>query len=119
MQAPATAAIPADIIASATMSTGCSTRTATEAPPKPGGTGWPQRRGLVAHDNAADGQRLLDRAQAQPEAEVEPDRLTDHLGRVPAAGVRRLGNWHHVGSIAGSPAHAQLIARQLDGAFSS
>src|SRR3954464_5809661 len=42
---------------------------------------------LVADDNAAPGQHLLDHAQAEREAEIKPNRVADDLGRKPVAGV--------------------------------
>src|SRR3954453_18563518 len=42
---------------------------------------------LVAHDDAARGQHLLDHAQAEREAEVQPYRLADHLRWETVAGI--------------------------------
>src|SRR5207245_4441188 len=76
----------------------------------------PLPHGLVADGDAAGGGQLLDHPQGEREAEVEPDRVADDLGREAVAGVRRSGGWHHPGPIAGSPAGAQPITSQLDGA---
>src|SRR3954447_10837716 len=76
----------------------------------------PLPHGLVADRNAAGGQQLLDHPQGEREAEVEPDRVTDDLGREAVAGVGRSGGWRHPGPIAGSPACAQPTTSQLDGA---
>ena len=56
------------------------------------------------------------RSDGEREAKVEPDRVADDPGREAVAGVGRSGGWRHPGPIAGSPACAQPIARQLDGA---
>jgi hypothetical protein len=42
---------------------------------------------LVTDDDAAGGQHLFDHAQAQREPEVEPNGMTDDLGRKSIAGV--------------------------------
>src|SRR3954453_15668636 len=77
----------------------------------------PLPHGLVADGDAASGQHLLDHPQGEREAEVEPDRVADDLGREAVAGVGRSGGWRHPGPMAGPPACAQPIARQLDGAL--
>src|SRR4051794_30430572 len=76
----------------------------------------PLPHGLVADRDAAGGQQLLDHPQGEREAEVEPDRVADDLGREAVAGVGRSGGWRHPGPIAGAPACAQPITSQLDGA---
>src|SRR4051794_6631310 len=76
----------------------------------------PLPHGLVADGDAAGGQQLLDHPQAEREAEVEPDRVADDLGREAVAGVGRSGGWRHPGPVAGSPACAQPVTSQLDGA---
>src|SRR4051794_9946227 len=76
----------------------------------------PLAHGLVADRDAAGGEQLLDHPQGEREAEVEPDRVTDDLGREAVAGVGRSGGWRHPGPIAGSPACAQPTTSQLDGA---
>src|SRR4051794_6149286 len=63
----------------------------------------PLPHGLVADRDAAGGQQLLDHPQGEREAEVEPDRVADDLGREAVAGVGRSGGWRHPGPIAGSP----------------
>ena len=67
----------------------------------------------MAHDDAAGGQHLLDHAQAEREAEVEPDRVADDLGRKAVAGVRQLGGWRHAGSVAASPPAGNLTRPNL------
>jgi hypothetical protein len=57
----------------------------------------------VADENAAGGQHLLDHAQAEWEAEVEPDRAADDLGRESVAGVRGLGRRDHAEPVAAFP----------------
>src|ERR1051325_833219 len=42
---------------------------------------------LVADDDAAGGQHLLDHAQAERESEIQPNRIADDLGWKPVAGV--------------------------------
>src|SRR4051794_23500287 len=55
----------------------------------------PLPHGLVADDDAAGRQHLLDHAQAEREAEVEPDGVADDLRPEPVAGARRSGGWRH------------------------
>src|SRR3954470_13124226 len=43
---------------------------------------------LMADDDAARGQHLLDHAQAEREAEIQPDSVADHLRRETVAGIR-------------------------------
>src|SRR4051812_11404748 len=47
----------------------------------------PLSHALVADDDAARGQHFLDHAQAEREAEIKPNRVTDDLGRKPVAGA--------------------------------
>ena len=51
----------------------------------------PLPHGLVADHDAPCRQHLLDHAQAEREAEIEPDRVADHLGREAVPGIGRLG----------------------------
>ena len=51
--------------------------------------------GLVADDDAAGGQHLLDHAQAEREAEVQPNRVADDLGRKAVASVAGEGRRRH------------------------
>jgi hypothetical protein len=65
---------------------------AAQPPPDPVGEvpaepDRPSPHGLVADDDAARRQHLLDHAQAEWKAEVQPDRLADDLGREPIAGL--------------------------------
>jgi hypothetical protein len=55
----------------------------------------PLSYGLVADDDAACGQHLLDHAQAEREAEIQPNRVADDLGRKPVAGVAGGGRRCH------------------------
>src|SRR4051794_6157580 len=68
---------------------------------------------LVADRNAAGGQHLLDHAPAEREAEVEPDRVADDLGREPVAGVGRRDRLHHARPVAGSPPARNLPRANL------
>src|SRR3954454_4530731 len=43
--------------------------------------------GLVADDNATCGQHLLNHAQAERKAEIQPDDVADDLGRKAIAGI--------------------------------
>ena len=61
----------------------------------------PLPHGFVAHEDAASGQHLLDHPQAQREAEVEPDRVADDLGREAVAGVGGLARRRHVEPVPG------------------
>ena len=47
---------------------------------------------LVRHRDAAGGQHLLDHAQAQREAKIQPDRVADDLSGVAMAGVNRVSS---------------------------
>src|SRR5215211_1054056 len=47
----------------------------------------PLPHALVAHDDAARGQHLLDHAQAERKAEVQPYRVADHLRWETVAGI--------------------------------
>ena len=51
----------------------------------------PLPHGLVADDDAAGRQQLLDQAQPEREAEIEPDGVADDLGREAVAGVAGTG----------------------------
>src|SRR5215213_987471 len=55
----------------------------------------PLPHGLVAEDDATSRQHLLDHAQAQRKAEVEPDRVADDLGREAVAAVAGGGTGRH------------------------
>src|SRR4051812_43574164 len=71
---------------------------------------------LVGHRDAARRQHLLDHAQAQREAEIEPHRIADEFSRIAIAGVKRISGRRHSARI---PDHRQLAkpdAAQLDGA---
>src|SRR3954453_720581 len=59
----------------------------------------PLPHGLVAHVNAAGRQHLFDHAQAQGEAEIEPDGVADDLARKAVAGVGGLGAGCHAGPL--------------------
>jgi hypothetical protein len=60
--------------------------------------------GLVADDDAACRQHLLDHAEAEREAEVQPNRLADDLGREAIAGIEGLGGWQaHSGRLLDQP----------------
>ena len=52
----------------------------------------------MADDDAAGRQQLLDQAQPEREAEVEPDGVADDLGREPVAGVAGTGGGTGAGS---------------------
>ena len=55
----------------------------------------PLPHGLVADDDAARGQHLLDHAQAEREAEVQPNGVADDLGRKAVAGIAGGGRRCH------------------------
>ena len=55
----------------------------------------PLPHGLVADDDAARGQHLLDHAQAEREAEIQPDRVADDLGREAVAGIAGANGRRH------------------------
>jgi len=52
----------------------------------------PSPHGLVADHDPACRQHLLDHAQAEREAEVQPHRLADHLCRKAVSGIEELGS---------------------------
>src|SRR3954453_17400013 len=62
----------------------------------------PLPHGLVADDDAAGGQQLLDHPQAERETEIEPDGVADDLRREPVAGVGRRDRLRHARPVAGS-----------------
>ena len=64
----------------------------------------PLPHGLVADRDAAGGEDLVHMAQAQREAEVEPDGVADDLGREPVAGVAGRGRRCHPARLPG-PVH--------------
>ena len=55
----------------------------------------PLPHGLVAHDDAAGGQHLLDHAQTERKPEIQPDRVADDRGRESMAGVAGAGGRRH------------------------
>src|SRR4051794_20007135 len=73
----------------------------------------PLPHGLVADRDAAGGQQLLDHAQAQREAEVEPDGVADDLRREPVTGVGGPDRLCHARPVAGSPPARNLPRANL------
>ena len=67
------------------------------------------------HVDAAGGQHLFDHAQAQREAEVEPDGVADDLARKAVAGVGGLGGGCHAGPPI-RPGLTRQAPPQVDGA---
>jgi len=65
----------------------------------------PLPHALVADDDAARSQHLLDHAQAEGKAEIQPNRMADDLGRKPVAGVAGEGRRCH-------PIRLRDLARQ-------
>ena len=57
--------------------------------------GRPLSHGLVADDDAAGREHLLDRAPTQREAEIQPDGVADDFRRKPQAGVDRTSALAH------------------------
>src|SRR3954465_2830239 len=55
----------------------------------------PLPHALVADDDAARGQHLLNHAQAEREAEVQPYRLADHLSGKAMTGIAGANGWRH------------------------
>src|ERR1700761_6026213 len=55
----------------------------------------PLPHALVADDDAARSQHLLDHAQAEGKAEIQPNRMADDLGRKPVAGVAGANTCRH------------------------
>ena len=76
----------------------------------------PLPHGLVADDDATGGQHFLDHAQAEREAEVEPDRVADDLRREPVTGVGGTGGRRHLARLLGLLSHRKPKGQQLDGA---
>src|SRR5215212_2744764 len=73
----------------------------------------PLPHALMADDDAACGQHLLDHAQAEREAKVQPYGVADNLGREAVPGIAGGDRRCHPVGYATSPATA---SRQLDGA---
>jgi len=57
--------------------------------------------GFVADDDAARGQQLVHHAKTEREAEIQPNRITDDLGREPISGIAGSSGCRH--SICGRP----------------
>src|SRR4051794_36275136 len=73
---------------------------------------------LVADADAAGRQKLIHHAQAQREAEVEPDRVADDLGRKAIAGVAGAGGRCHLVRLPSLVPHRKPASSQVDGAVS-
>src|SRR3954469_1862229 len=67
----------------------------------------PLPHGLVAHDDAASGQHLLDYAQAEREPEIQPDCVADDLGREAVAGIRGASGRCHPARLPGPLSHGK------------
>jgi hypothetical protein len=78
-------------------------------------TALPDR--LVRHRDTTGGQHLLDHAQAQREAKVQPDRVADDLGRISITGVKRVLGRRHPAALAHRIVPAKRGLDQLDGAW--
>jgi hypothetical protein len=63
----------------------------------------PLPHGLVADDDAAGRQQLLNQAQPEREAEMEPGGVADDLGREPVTGVARAGGGRHAARLRPHP----------------
>ena len=55
----------------------------------------PLPHGFVADNDAAGGQQLLHHAKTEREAEIQPHRMTDDLGREPMPGVASASGCRH------------------------
>src|SRR3954466_10092450 len=73
----------------------------------------PLPHALMADDDAACGQHLLDHAQAEREAEVQLDGMADDIGREAVADIAGRGERGHPFGYATSPA---TTSRQFDNA---
>ena len=71
---------------------------------------------LMADKNAAGGQHFLDHTQAERKAEIQPDRVADHLGWKAVAGVGGANGPRHPARLPGPPTHRKPDGQQLDGA---
>src|SRR5271165_3809984 len=71
---------------------------------------------LVCDRDAASRQHLFDHPQAQREPEIQPDRVTDELGGVAIARVKRVSRRRHPARIADLGTSAKPDVAQLDGA---
>lgn len=60
-------------------------------------------------------QQLIDVAQAQGKAEIEPDGVTDDLGREAKPGVRGANGGRHPSRYRGPHGHRKLARSQVDG----
>ncbi len=71
-------------------------------------------RGSTGGKDAAHGQQLIRHAQAAREAEGEPDRVADDLGREAAAGAARAGRCRHPARLLGLATPRKPTSSQLD-----
>src|SRR3954453_20303720 len=72
--------------------------------------------GLVADDDAACGQHLLDHAQAEREAEIQPDGVANDLGREAIAGIAGASWYRHLRQLPALPPIRKPASSQVDGA---
>ena len=70
----------------------------------------------MADDDAARGQHLLDHAQAEREAKIEPDGVADDLRRVSIAGVNWVSRRRHPARLPDQLGSTKPALGQLDGA---
>src|SRR3954452_9030110 len=73
----------------------------------------------MADDDAASGQHFLDHAQAQREAEIQPDRVADDLGREAIAGIAGASWYRHLRQLPALPPIRKPASSQVDGAHGS
>jgi len=71
----------------------------------------------VTDHNAASGQQLVDHAQAQGKAEVEPLGVADDLSQEPIPGVGRASGSRYLIQLTGLKGRRNPSSRQFDGAI--
>src|SRR4051795_12023773 len=78
----------------------------------------PLPHALVADDDAARRQHLLDHAQAEREPEIQPDSVADDLGREAIAGIAGANGCRHPLRLPALPPIRKPASSQVDGASS-
>ncbi len=75
----------------------------------------PLPHSLIADDDAACSQHLLDPAQAEREAEIQPDRMADDLGGEAIAGIAGKGRRRYRVRLPALPPIRKLASSRVNG----
>ena len=79
----------------------------------------PLPHALMANEDAACGQHLLDHTQAEREAEIQPDGVADDLGREAVAGIAGANGRRHPVWLPALFAIRKPASSQVDGAITT